>query len=401
MASIKVKLRRPSAEGRKCGIYYQVIHRRRVRQMATPYRVLATEWCDGHVDAGSAASAGRVCELMEVVGLIEADLRRFDAVLAEFEALGRPYTVEDIVGTFRGCVYGRPSLFAYMRQEVERHRDAGRQRTSEAYASAMRSFGRFRGGADMMLDSIDSPTMQAYEAYLLATGVVKNTVSFYMRILRAVYSRAVEEGLVEQRHPFRRVYTGIDRTAKRAIPLSAIRRLSQLDLTGSPVHAYARDMFMFSFYTRGMSFVDLAFLRKSDLDRGVLCYRRRKTGQLLAIKWERHMQEIVDRYSRESSGYLLPVIDPSRGNERRQYMSALFLVNRKLKDLGREMALGMPLTMYVARHSWASIAREQRVPLSVISEGMGHESETTTRIYLASLDTSVVDNANAMILGLL
>lgn len=401
MASIKVKLRRPSGEGRKCGIYYQVIHRRRVRQMATPYRVLATEWRDGHVDAGSAGSAGRVCELMEVAGLIEADLRRFDAVLAEFEALGHPYTVEDIVGTFRGCVYGRPSLFAYMRQEVERHRHAGRQRTSEAYASAMRSFGRFRCGADMMLDSIDSPTMQAYEAYLLATGVVKNTVSFYMRILRAVYSRAVEEGLVEQRHPFRRVYTGVDRTAKRAIPLSAIRRLSRLDLTCSPLHAYARDMFMFSFYTRGMSFVDLAFLRKSNLDRGVLSYRRRKTGQLLAIKWERHMQEIVDRYGGGSGGYLLPVIDPSRGNERRQYMSALSLVNRKLKELGREMSLGLPLTMYVARHSWASIAREHRVPVSVISEGMGHESETTTRIYLASLDTSLVDNANAMILGLL
>ena len=59
----------------------------------------------------------------------------------------------------------------------------------------------------------------------------------------------------------------------------------------------------------------------------------------------------------------------------------------------------MPLTMYVARHSWASAAKAKGIPVSVISEGMGHDSESTTQIYLASLDTSIVDSANSIILN--
>ena len=74
------------------------------------------------------------------------------------------------------------------------------------------------------------------------------------------------------------------------------------------------------------------------------------------------------------------------------------LINRKLKTIGNMVGIQLPLTMYVARHSWASAAKTKNVPISVISEGMGHDSELTTQIYLASLDTAVVDKANRMIL---
>jgi integrase len=77
----------------------------------------------------------------------------------------------------------------------------------------------------------------------------------------------------------------------------------------------------------------------------------------------------------------------------------MYLINRKLKTIGNMVGIQLPLTMYVARHSWASAAKTKNVPISVISEGMGHDSEMTTQIYLASLDKAVVDEANIMILN--
>ena len=111
------------------------------------------------------------------------------------------------------------------------------------------------------------------------------------------------------------------------------------------------------------------------------------------------MQEIVEKYDNPLSEYLLHIIKPMNGNERTQYQNAMCAVNRHLKDVGKMINLKLPLTMYVARHSWASVAKNKNVPISVISEGMGHDSEMTTQIYLASLDTAVVDKANSMILN--
>ena len=227
-----------------------------------------------------------------------------------------------------------------------------------------------------------------------------NTISFYMRILRAVYNRAVEKELTPQKYPFRHVYTGVDKTVKRAVPVKVIKALKELNLSMKSSLDFARDMFMFSFYTRGMSFVDMAYLKKTDLQNGILTYCRRKTGQRLTVKWEKCMEEIIKKYPSNSSTYLLPIIK-EQGNERKQYDNALHLVNYRLKDLSGMLKLQRPLTMYVARHSWASVAKVRNVPLSVISEGMGHDSEKTTQIYLASLEASVVDKANKMILELL
>ena len=112
------------------------------------------------------------------------------------------------------------------------------------------------------------------------------------------------------------------------------------------------------------------------------------------------MEEIIRKYPKNETDYLLPIIK-KKENERRQYDNAHHLVNHHLKALSDILQLQRPLTMYVARHSWASAAKAKNVPLSVISEGMGHDSEATTQIYLASLETSVVDKANKMILGLL
>ena len=287
----------------------------------------------------------------------------------------------------------------YKRQLVGQLRQIGKIRTGERYTTVLNSFGRFRRNTEVSWDEMDSDLMIEYETYLKSRGVCPNTSSYYMRGLRAIYNRAVEKELTTQRFPFRHVYTGIEKTIKRAIPQPIIRQIKDKELLAGSSVDYARDMFLFSFYTRGMSFVDMAYLKKKDLHNGILTYRRKKTGQQLSIKWEQCMQEIIEKYPPNPTEYLLPIITSTDEDERLQYRNSLTLVNRKLKILSVFVRSPHPLSMYVARHSWASIAKSKNIPLSIISEGMGHDSETTTQIYLASLDTTIIDRANYLILN--
>lgn len=400
MASVKVKFRPSSVNGKEGSIYYQVIHNRAVRQIKTDCRVFESEW-NGKISAVAVpvlASIERKNYLQSVASRIEWDVKRLTAIISLLEKGNKGYTVDDILVKFNRQADGQ-SLFPFMQGIIDQLRRLNRIRTSETYSAALASFMKFRGGQDILLCEIDSDTVMLYEAWLKANGNCPNTTSFYMRILRAVYNRAVEKELTEQRHPFKYVYTGIDKTVKRAVPLKAIKRIKELDLTLKPHLDYARDMFLFSFYTRGMSFIDMAYLKKSDLKNGILSYRRHKTGQQLHIRWESCMEETVAKYAAGCSGdYLLPILKLPSKKLRSQYKSTLFRINKYLKEIARLCGIVAPLTMYVSRHSWASIAKSKNIPISVISEGMGHDSEETTRIYLASLDGSVIDKANSLIL---
>lgn len=397
MTSIKIKYRHSSVEGKEGCIYFQIIHNRVVRQLNTDYRIFASEWNE---DTETIIDNGDRTNIVNAIKeRLAWDAARLDKVVALLNAERRKYSADDVITAFHRLTK-EVSLFSFWHNVIAQLKQLGKVRTAETYTATLKSFMKFQNNQDVPLDGITSDMMLLYEAHLKAKGVRMNTISFYMRIFRAVYNRAVEKGLTAQQNPFRHVYTGVDKTVKRAIPIKDIKALKDMDLSMHPTLDFTRDMFMFSFYTRGMSFVDMAYLKKSDIKNGILTYRRRKTGQELTIKWEKCMADIVAKYPENKTGFLLPIIKEP-GNERKQYDNALHLVNYHLKDLSERLKLQRPLTMYVARHSWASAAKAKNIPLSVISEGMGHDSEATTQIYLASLETSVVDKANKMILGLL
>lgn len=296
----------------------------------------------------------------------------------------------------------KSTFFVFMEDVSVNLKTLGKIRTSETYKSSLDSFRKFRKGKDLTFNKFNHEIMIEYEAYLKARGISKNTSSFYMRTLRAVYNRAVNKGLTLQKYPFKYVYTGIDKTRKRAVSVQIMKQIKSLDLSSEWKLDFAKDMFLFSFYTRGMSFVDMSYLRRKDLSNGILTYRRHKTGQLLHIKWEACMQEIVNKYKNEQSTFLLPIINTNEVEEqRKQYIYSSHNINRCLKKIGAMLGLSLPLTMYVARHTWASIAKQRNIPISIISDGLGHDSELTTRIYLSSLDNVEIDKANKMIMRLL
>lgn len=402
MTTIKIKFRPSKVCGKAGSLYFQVTHNRNVRQIGTNHKLFSWEWSvEKEEVAHTTRKESRYDYLASVQKHLRKELQTLQRIVSQLEQNGKEYHTDDIVTLYKSAYY-RDGFLHFAHQLADSLKEAGCPRRAESYLTTLNSFTRFynRPG-DIPLDDIDSELMVQYETYLKSKGLTPNSTSFYMRNLRAIYNQAVEKNLTPQKRPFRHVYTGIEKTVKRALPLATIRQIKELDLSHQPISDYARDLFLFSFYTRGMSFVDMAFLKKKDLQNGILSYRRRKTGQLLFIKWEKPMQDIIDKYSTHESPYLLPIIKDTDNNEWQQYKTAAHLVNQKLKHIGISLGISIGLTMYVARHAWASIAKSKNVSISVISEAMGHNSENTTRIYLASLDTSMVDNANNLIMAAL
>lgn len=397
--SIKLKFRasvKPQKEGT---LMFQVIHDRKVRRIKSQFKIFKEEWDEAAGQILLTVSDSSRCSQLQIIRLnVEWELRRLRKIIDTFKRSGKEWNLDEVLQKFNPYVNKEYSVFHFMQVQIQRKRQLGKIRSSETYQATLNSFMNFRQGVDLTFDMFDSELMELYEAELRNRGVVRNTSSFYLRILRTNYKLAVEKGLTQDCRPFKRVYCGMDKTVKRCLSFGEIKKMKELDLSLKPALDFARDMFIFSFCTRGMSFVDMAYLKKSDLKNGYLIYRRKKTGQLLTIEWTRQMQALIDKYKGNPTQYLLPLIVREDGTERRQYQNQMMKINRGLKEIASLMHLSVPLSLYYSRHSWATIARGKSIPLSVISEGLGHDSELTTQIYLDSIKSVEVDRANRKIL---
>lgn len=403
MSSFIVKFRSPSSVSQEGMVYYRIIHKRNIRQITTNYKMYEKEWKMLWGELRKEKLDNERREYLETIKRkVVSDKKYFDMLICKLSIQNGEFSVDEVVEKVKKIIFSS-SLFEFMEGVILRYRQNNQIRTSETYQSTLNSIKRFRKNRDIYLMDLNSDFIGSYAQYLSSQGIQHNTISFYMHRLRAIYNRAVSDEYIEQSNPFKHLKISIERTSKRAISVNYIKKLKALYLDEFSSKCFARDMFLFSFYTRGMSFVDIAYLQKKDVNNGVLIYRRKKTSQKLQIRWESCMQEIVDRYAllHNSSPFLFPVIDVSKNDARKQYHNALTMVNRNLKIIGNQIGLKTPLTMYVARHSWATIAHSEGFPISVISEGLGHDNERTTQIYLASLDNSVIDDANSKIINLL
>lgn len=400
MATFKLKFRPSTAEGKPGSIYFQVTHRRSTRTVYTDYRVMPEEW-DGRTSfIRITGTPERRAELQLIASKLRWDCKQITSLITEKELAMLEYTADDIVSTFR-LLPPCQTWFSFIHGMVAKKLRIGRLGTAKTYRDALMSFSRFRNGEDLTIDALDAETMNLYEAWLKGRGVKRNSSSCYLRTLRTLYRKAVETALTTDKHIFRHVFTGFAKTAKRAIPLGSLRAIRQLQLSEGSAIAFARDLFMLIVYLQGISFVDLAYLKKDDIRNGQLHYSRKKTGQELTVGWESVMQDIVDNYIHLTKGspYLLPIITKTDGTERRQYERMEHKVNYYLKKIGTMVGLQASLTTYTGRHTWASILRDMGTSLSVISKGLGHESLKTTQIYLSSIDMEGVVKANRKMIG--
>jgi site-specific recombinase XerD len=396
MTSVKVKFRDSTIKNKEGVLYFQFIHKRKAKLITTRFRLYPSEW-DARLSTViiNSTDNDRNSYLQNVDRGITSEVRQVNELVTILEKRG-DYTTKELVEYYINSSFNG-YFFSFIEYRIKKLKSDNRTKTASMYETAGQSFSRFRHGEDIKIEQIDGVLMQRYEAYLKDNNVCINSSSCYMRALRAIYNKAVEKGLAVSKNPFKAVYTGIGKTTKRAINEDVMVRLIRLNLLGYANLQLARDLFMFSFYTRGMSFVDMANLKQSNLKNGYLAYVRSKTKQSLCIKVEECVGEIIERYKHLTiDDYILPIYNI----QNRDYGSHLRTYNKRLKRLSEILGLKKPLSSYVARHSWATIAFRKGFSIQVISEGMGHESEKTTRIYLASMDQSVIDDANAQIIAL-
>ncbi len=302
-----------------------------------------------------------------------------------------------------GSQAGNHEMLAECAQQVINKLSERRAKsTIDNYQTALRSLLTY-AGKGVRVSDVDATLLEGYQRWLQLRGVGRNTSSCYMRSLRALLHHIAPEGNYEK--IFKHVFTGNEKTEKRAITMEEIKRLGSPHPT-SPhwgrskeprrerALEMARDFFLFSFCALGMPFVDLAFLKQSQVKDGYIEYRRHKTGQHIRVKIEPPMQDIINRYARKDSPYLFPILTNNNPKQvMREYERKRSKYNRLLNQLAQK-AIIPHLTSYVARHSWASIAYSLDVALPIISKAMGHTSTQTTLTYIREINDYRIDEAN-------
>lgn len=288
------------------------------------------------------------------------------------------------------------SFFNYLRCRVEAKRSAGRYSSVDLYRSAGGHFRTFLG-KDCSLAKITSTMVDDFKGYLKDKGLRSNTINSYLSSLRAVYNAACRENLVSPaKHPFAHLRLKREATAKRAVPIQVLERMAEIDWSGSPVLERAVDLSLFGFLAQGMPLVDLMALRKENIRGDELVYYRRKTGAQIRMLVSPGMWRLMRKYQSDSD-----FIFPFLGEERtyRDYKSYLARHNQALRAVSDRIKLKGRISSYVIRHTWASEALRQDIPVALISQAMGHASEQVTRYYLKLLDVSTLGQANRKVTG--
>lgn len=401
MASLKVLLdkQKINQEG-ECPVMIKVLHNRGRRLINLFQKVKVDDW-----DVKKARLNERHGTLeqrrkrIKVNFYIESELMRLKKIIMDFEMGGTIYTVDDLVKSY----YDKSSvvpIFDYISGIIRSLEKIGKNGNSNVYRETMGRLKKYSNREDLTFGDVDYNFLKNFELHLQEKGCKINTISFYLRTIRSIFNRAIKDGVVgEEYYPFKKITIRKEKTVKRAVYKDEIAAVKNLDLSSRPHLEVARDLFLFSFYMRGMSFKDIAFLKVANIVGDRIYYSRQKTAQKLNIKLTDKAMGIILKYNdlSDKETFIFPIIRYPGKNEFNQYKNGYRKMNRRLRMLGDILNFRIPLTTYVARHSWASIAKRAGIPTSVISEGLGHDSEKTTQIYLDSFENNVLDAANELI----
>ena len=418
MTSISLIFRPSVKAGRHPGsLSLRIIHDRRAKTITLPgVRLYPEEWDKSTQEiVYPENNHHRTVQLKQLESTIHVEMDILNDHLAVLVQQGR-FQVEDLLVLYRrrknsGKLQGYAENLSL---GLERR---GQMRTANAYRTVAKGLVRFNKEEDIALPQINTCLIKDFEKHLKDSGKMPNTISYYMRNLRAIYNKAVADKCIvrAKENPFVGVYMGVTKTMKRALSVDEIKQLKDLDFdklfegkapesrehrTTENLHRAWR-YFIFCFYARGMSFVDMVYLRKDNIRGGVIRYVRKKTGQQIEIKVTPEMKATIDSFSSEvkESAYVFPIILENKLSAYAQYETALRTQNYRLKKLAGLSGIEKQVSTHWARHSWANIGKHENLSIRVISECLGHTSEKTTRIYLDSLDNSLLDAANDTVIS--
>lgn len=252
----------------------------------------------------------------------------------------------------------------FTHQWIRQLNRAGRYLVADNREVTLHSFLLFLDKDDLSFDEIDEELVKKYESWLYGRGLKHSTVVFYLAQLCTIFRQAVKEGETARRNPFRLVNkTTVQKQNRLLLTREELQRLRHFDFTGiSESQAYARDLFFFSIYAHGMSFTDIAFLRKSDLKDGMLTYNSHAWGNpRRTVFWDPMMQEIAARYPSETS-YIFPFITTrSRKEALKRVIQQRQNVTRNLKKIAVRCNLSVVPTFLMTRDLYIQLIQQASV----------------------------------------
>ena len=400
MATVKIHLLKVrTLKDKTHPLYLNIIHKRVRRRFATGISVKEADWDPDRNQIINYPSKQKNLFLKRN-HYLKTLLLDAEGIILKLESEGKPYTADDIITLLKGV--DSSSFAEFTDKLIEELRKQGRSGNANSYKNTKSVFLNQINKKDINFDEINYSLLKKFETNLLNKDnpVSVNGISFYMRTIRAIYNRAIKEGAAKkENYPFEEYKIKNTKTQKRALSKDEIKKIRDANLDGKPGQERARDYFMFSFYCMGMSFVDVAHLKVKNITKGRLYYSRLKTSQLYNFELLPPALEIIKKYSdlKDKEAYIFPILNPEAEDPHRDYKTSMINNNTKLKKINEKLKLPINLTFYVARHSWATIAKRTGISTAIISEGLGHTTEKTTQIYLDSFENSVLDEANKKI----
>lgn len=266
----------------------------------------------------------------------------------------------------------------------------GRFSTARLYRNAVQSFSGYMRRSEVRFSDLTRKHLCAYERELRRRNYRPNTISTYMRMLRAIYNKGVDAGYAHFIHRlFHDVYTGIDISRRRALDVKDLKILI-CGKTDKPSLRRTQKIAASLYSLCGMSFVDFMNINFSTVNSGVLTYSRHKTGTSISIAVMKRTMKMVDDLK-------LPRSDMRTAEGYRKYQSRLRRFNSSISRLAASLGITHRVSSYTLRHSWATAALRNHVPVELISAALGHRSIKTTQIYLGGFSAEEIGAANSKV----
>ena len=322
---------------------------RKIRYASTGITIHISDW-----DFENQRIKGNNPEMQELQYRIDTKLNEYRRKIKRLEALEVEVTLDNLLetnGRKINCTVGE-----YLKQTIERLEILGKYGSASKHRSLLSRLSQFRS-LNIRFDEIDLAYLHDFELFLRKEGNTNNSIATKYAIFKAAYNKALAEGLfVPKTTPFTKYKVGSlwTRTRKRAITKEDIQKLVALEIAPNyrtDYAEFARDIFLFSYYTAGINFTDMATLRYCDIVDGRIYYSRHKTQKLLSFQLVPNAMQIIEKYSKTNhtqEDYIFPILDRSEHKTAQQIFNrthkVLQKVNRELKTLGEQIGLEMPLT---------------------------------------------------------
>lgn len=339
-----------------------------------------------------------------IQNVISGIKNQYQKQVLEFQSIGRDYSLNQLVNAVE-----KPTkditVDIFINDIINGLISENKIGNANHYRALLYSLRKFTKLSQLMFIDIDTSFLNKYEAHLKSLGNKGNTISIKMRTLKAVYNKAVKNDIIKQEYyPFScySVSKLKENTVKRSITKDEILKIIDFDvkkLSTRPqsLLQFSKDLFLFSYFGCGINMIDIAYLKIESIQDNRIIYKRHKTGKAISFSLQTYVIDIIRKYGDINSNYLFPILDDSvhitAEQQIRRIKKVTYVVNKNLKQIGNAMNLKIPLTTYVARHSFATVLKRSGVNTSIISESLGHSSEKVIQIYLDSFENSQIDEA--------